>query len=327
MVHENEVAPASSLMTFAEWQVQREALFERQRRDRLAREESGLSLEQWQKEKAAAVNARAAAKEKAAAKAASGSESTAVRTLPLDQSAAMDVLTKLMNSRIVLLMKGDLHTSEKALAGYIAFHHTLLLLKSRYETFNDAIETKVWSFLQSEEMRRKDQVPNLGEFMCLLSVSDEFSWDDLTVPILDETFDRGVLWLVKAFPRFATVNEVEEGEEKAWETSRVFRQLLMFHAWFLHHFAHIRHHHATGECKKTSCLLERYERTKGLPLQSTVTALQNACRQFHSLDTCKEGDSCGDATAGHFSLAVEVCQTIRKEGLPSFQAAIQGLTY
>lgn len=292
MVHENQVAPASSVMTFAEWQAQREALFERQRRDRLAREERGLSLEQWQKEKAAAAKARAAAKEKAAAKAAakaaSGSESTAVRTLPLDQSAAMDVLTKLMNSQIVLLMKGDLHTSEKALAGYMAFHHTLLLLKSRYETFNDAIETKVRSFLQGEEMRRKDQVPNLGEFICLLSVSDEFSWDDLAVPILDETFDRGVLWLVKAFPRFATMNEVEERVEKTWETSRVSRQLLMFHAWFLHHIAHIRHHHATGECKKASCLLERYERTKGLPLQSTVTALQNACRQFHSLDTWQD---------------------------------------
>ena len=159
MVHENQVAPASSVMTFAEWQAQREALFERQRRDRLAREERGLSLEQWQKEKAAAAKARAAAKEKAAAKAAakaaSGSESTAVRTLPLDQSAAMDVLTKLMNSQIVLLMKGDLHTSEKALAGYMAFHHTLLLLKSRYETFNDAIETKVRSFLQGEGDEKK----------------------------------------------------------------------------------------------------------------------------------------------------------------------------
>eukprot|EP00438_Fugacium_kawagutii_P028968 Skav210529 [mRNA] locus=scaffold3045:277905:279857:- [translate_table: standard] len=134
-------------------------------------------------------------------------------TLPFDQSAAMDVLTKLMNSQVVLLMKGDLHTSEKALAGYMAFHHTLLLLKSRCESFNTAIETKIQNFLQSEEMRRKDQ-----EFICLLSVSDEFTWDDLAVPILDETFDRGVLWLVKAFPRFAA-SEVTDRMQKTWEIS------------------------------------------------------------------------------------------------------------
>eukprot|EP00438_Fugacium_kawagutii_P009290 Skav235240 [mRNA] locus=scaffold3995:281775:284408:+ [translate_table: standard] len=284
---EEQDEPQPDTMSFAQWQARRDAVLARQRQERLAREERRMTVEQWREHqavaKARAAKQQAAAKARTATKAVLGSE-----TLPLDQSAAMDVLTKLMNSQVVLLMKGDLHTSEKALAGYMAFHHTLLLLKSRCESFNIAIETKVRNFLQSEEMRRKDQVPNLGEFICLLSVSDEFTWDDLAVPILDETFDRGVLWLVKAFPRFAPISEVTDRMQKTWETSKVSRELLMFHAWFLQHIAHIDHHHASGSCRKASCLLERYERTKGLPLQSTVNALQNACRHFKSLDTWQD---------------------------------------
>merc|ERR1712151_999555 len=46
----------------------------------------------------------------------------------------------------------------------------------------------------------------------------------------------------------------------------------MFHVWFLRNVANTKAQH----------MLHFYERTKGLPLQSTVKKLQKACQRLHS---------------------------------------------
>merc|ERR1712118_210976 len=269
------------MMTFDEWKEMEEKKKTARRAEKAAREKA-IAAEA--KERATAERAGISVEALRARQARQAMKKLPQKTLDFDVKIALEVLPKLMNSQVVLLMKGDVHASQKALAGYMAFHHQLLMLKQRMPALSTWVEKRISDFIENEEMRTKEAVPNLGEFLCLLSASDKYTWDDIALPVLNETLDRNVLWLLKAHPHLVSHSVCGEDRVRlALKASEVSRRLLMFNIWFLQNVSHLTHTHEESGClccRKAQCLLPRYERTKGLPSHSIVSALQQACRRF-----------------------------------------------
>uniref|UniRef100_A0A0G4H247 UBC core domain-containing protein n=1 Tax=Chromera velia CCMP2878 TaxID=1169474 RepID=A0A0G4H247_9ALVE len=216
-----------------------------------------------------------------------------------DPLTVLNILPKVMNSMVVKLMAGDVHVSSKALEGYCAFHHLFLSLCERFPVIRKEADGRIARFLHYPEARHKQDTPNLGEFLALLSVSDEFSWSDVRREIMEEVFDRNVLWILKEYPELKKYGKetgvCRERLQKSFDATLVSRRLLMFHSWFLQNVVHTRHGHPEREaqcskagkaldppCRKASCALQRYNRAKGQPAPSQVDALQAACRRVYS---------------------------------------------
>jgi len=180
-----------------------------------------------------------------------------------------EVIPKLMNSRVVLLSTGQLWRCEKALEGYFAYHHLLLHCLHAYPTLRPRMEAALTAFQADPEARGKERVPNMGEFLCLVSVSDKYGWDDLGVPILEEVFDRNVLWILKHSPHLGNMTDAGVSQarlRRSFIANRVSLRLLMFQVAFLRLVKPIHiHEPATSPCCAASCALDRKNRCKGLP--------------------------------------------------------------
>merc|ERR1719160_1372045 len=112
----------------------------------------------------------------------------------------------------------------------MAFHHLFLALGREFP----AIAAEAAAFRAREAARVKHATPNLGEFLCILAVTD-VSWEEIAVPLLEEAFDRNVLWALKAHPTLVQTEGVDADVRvrQAFAANTVSLKLLSFQAWFL----------------------------------------------------------------------------------------------
>jgi len=118
-------------------------------------------------------------------------EALCFRNTSVDHSEmALTILPRLMNSMVVQLMSGNMHASLKALDGYCWLHRLLIAYVQRYPKLLDKVNKTARTFIRFPSQRTKEVIPNLGEFLPLLTVSTEVQWRDIGIAFLNENFVR-----------------------------------------------------------------------------------------------------------------------------------------
>lgn len=159
------------------------------------------------------------------------SEITGERTF--QPELVLKVLPKLINSTVVTFMNGTTHTSERALQGYFQFHSLFLWAIQTYPSLQKQIDNTIQTFLKDPAQRSKNNTPNVGEWLALLTVSPKYSWKDVSHAYLGETFLRNVMWYLKEDSRLADITCNNHRLSDTFRYTEVSRNLLAFQVNFL----------------------------------------------------------------------------------------------
>ena len=199
-----------------------------------------------------------------------------------DPKLVMQVLPKLLNSTVVTFMNGTTHTSERALHGYFAFHRLFLWAVTEYPALSVAIEKKIKDFVASPDARTKKNTPNVGEWLALLLVSKETSWQTAAQAYLTENFERNVMWYLREKKELGNATGVDE-EVRLSETFRltkVSRDLLAFQVLFLDI--------AKPKEMDFAQISARYDANYGLPTEQMEKEMKDAVKKIKEIKSYPE---------------------------------------
>ena len=178
-----------------------------------------------------------------------------------DCEMVLTFLTKMMNTQVVLLCDKGIAASEVALMGYCQLHRLLLAFVDKFPELRGVVRRRLENFAQKPECRVKEYTPSLGELLALLSVSDTYGWNHLSMVYLKECFDRSVLW---SCTKDISLSKVVSGDmsrlDKYLETQKVSLRLTLYHAVFLRMLVQ-----GGGSRMKLDGCIDRYDTFQGRP--------------------------------------------------------------
>ena len=220
-----------------------------------------------------------------------------------DPLVVLEVLPRMMKTIIVLLVDNGVEDIDSALRGYCMLHRLFIALVKEFPQLQREVLRRLQLFQTQPNSRSKQECPDMGNLMPLLSVCDQLGWVDLSPALLGESFARQVLWSCRDVPELARIRRVivRQGSrpgsrpsssgsstdldsnqrsllQKLFESSAIRRRLFSFHCCFLRLTAGPR-----------GCNLEAtaamYDRTLGLPSKHMVNTMRNlltACQEVRT---------------------------------------------
>lgn len=124
----------------------------------------------------------------------------------------LEVYPKIIITLIYYIMDEKKHASIRILRILSHVHACFLFLLQKHPELESAIVKQVDNFIAKEECRIKENQPNLGCILALLSGTDKRKFSDIVESYFSEQLDRQVLWILKSVPEL--VQEPKDEEER-----------------------------------------------------------------------------------------------------------------
>ena len=153
----------------------------------------------------------------------------------------LKIFSSLMNQLVVEIMnnKNNLTANDKFINGYFALYRLMMCCALENDAVVKLADTHLKNFVVNENQRSKQSVPNLGELLVYLTISQKFSWNDIAQFFVNECDARNVFWYAignhnnpAKCPELKNPAMVNGRAQKVFTATETSRNLVMFQVKF-----------------------------------------------------------------------------------------------
>lgn len=153
------------------------------------------------------------------------------------------VCSSLMNSLVVEIMKNEDNATanDRFINGYFAIYRLLLEYTKDEKVLISHADDTIAKYIKETIPLNKNNVPNLGEFLIYLTISQKYGWQNICDIFMKECDARNFMWYAigtrnnpPMYPELSrrSVSPIERAT-KVFDATRVSRHLVMFQVRFV----------------------------------------------------------------------------------------------